>query len=135
MVLGLFNLFNWKRLLIEVAVVAALIAIGYWYFNHSQKKIATLEANNAKLTVAVDLQKKTIDSLEEFMAKQARIYYGLQQDLAAAETENAELVSKIAQQDLDSMARLTPDILENTINEDSRRAIQELMDITGAKKP
>lgn len=132
--LGIFSLFNWKRLLIEVAVVGSLLAIGYWYFNYSQTKIAALESDKAKLTVAVDVQKKTIDSLQKFMSKQAQNLTDLQKELADAESERAKLAAKLAKHDLEELARKKPGLIENIINQASNKEIQDLENMTGAKK-
>jgi len=131
--LGIFNLFNWKRLLIEVVVVASLLAVGYWYFNYSQARIAALEADKAKLTVAVDLQKKTIESLQEFMSKQAENLTELQKELAAAESEKAKLSAKLAKHNLEELARSKPGLIENIINAASNKELQDLKNMTGAK--
>lgn len=126
-------MFNWKRLLIEVAVVASLLAIGYWYFNYSQSKIAVLEADKAKLSVAVDIQKKTIDSLQNFISKQAQNLTDLQKDLAAAETEKSKLAAKLSKHNLEELARSKPGLIENRMNAASNREIQDLRNMTGAK--
>jgi hypothetical protein len=132
--LGIFSLFNWKRLLIEVAVVGSLLAIGYWYFNFSQAKIAALESDKAKLTVAVDVQKKTIDSLQKFMSKQAQNLTDLQKELADAESERAKLAAKLAKHDLEELARKKPGLIENIINQASNKEIQDLKNMTRSKK-
>lgn len=132
--LGIFSLFNWKRLLIEVAIVGSLLTIGYWYFNYSQAKIAALESDKAKLTVAIDVQKKTIDSLQKFMSKQAQNLTDLQKELADAESERAKLAAKLAKHDLEELARKKPGLIENIINQASNKEIQDLKNITGAKK-
>ena len=132
---GIFNLFNWKRLLVEVVIVASLVAVGYWYFNYSQTKIAALEADKAKLTVAVDLQKKTIASLQSFITKQAENFTSLQKELADAEKEKANLAAKLAEHDIEALARAKPGLIEKVFNEGSKKAAQDLMNMTGAKNP
>lgn len=128
------DLFNWKRLLIEIAIIAVLVGVGYWYFNYSQNKISILEANLAKMTVAVDEQKKAIVALQAFNAKQAKDITQLQGGLSAAEAESAALAAKLAKHNIEELARAKPKLMEKRFNSGSNKAIQELMDITGAKK-
>ena len=45
-------------------LMAAMAGLGYWYYNDTQKKMAILHENNAKLETATKIQKETIKQIE-----------------------------------------------------------------------
>ena len=54
----------------------AVMAGGFiLYYKHTQKTIATLHQNNAKLEGAVESQKAAIESMDENFTKQSKLYY------------------------------------------------------------
>ena len=49
-----------KIAMIMIVVMAVVLGGFYWYYQDSQKKLAVLQENNAKLEVSVQTQKETI---------------------------------------------------------------------------
>ena len=57
-----------KIAMIMIIVMAVVLGGFYWYYQDSQKKLAVLQENNAKLEVSVQTQKETIEQhLEDFL--------------------------------------------------------------------
>lgn len=108
--------------------VAVALAIGAaaWYWHYSQNKIQELIAQNAVLTVAVDEQKKTINAMREFQAKQAKDIGDLQTNLSASEERRARLEAIFARHDMNALARKDPKAIEQRMNRASERMVKEL---------
>ena len=104
----------------------------YFYFNWSQNKIQTLEGNNAKITAAVEEQKKTIDSLQTFYKKQNDNIIELQNSLQQANDEKAQLENKFLKHDLEALARKDPKAIELRINKATIKAFRDIETFTGA---
>lgn len=54
-----------KIALMMGVLMAAMAGLGYWYYNDTQKKMAILHENNAKLETATKVQKETIKRMED----------------------------------------------------------------------
>lgn len=130
----MFALPNLSKILIEILFVLALVGIGYWYFTYSQDKIQTLEANQAKLLAAVTEQTNTINSLQKFMNDQAANISNLQSSMSDAEAAKAKTETQVNQDDLAGLARKNPSDLEKRINDDSKKALQDLLNSIGGGK-
>lgn len=117
---------SWKIYLGIGIATLAMLALGYWYFTWSQDKIAQLEADKAKLELAVQEQKQTIDSMKAFQAKQAADLGKLQGDLSDSESEKNRLAALLAKHNLTELARQKPGLIEKRINDASKKMLQEL---------
>ena len=53
-----------KIALMMGVLMAAMAGLGYWYYNDTQKKMAILHENNAKLETATKVQKEAIKQME-----------------------------------------------------------------------
>ena len=59
--------------MIMIVVMAVVLGGFYWYYQDSQKKIAVLQGNNAKLEVSVQTQRETIEQHLEDAQKASRL--------------------------------------------------------------
>jgi len=117
-------------------VIMAVMAGGfYFYYKDTQKTIAILQQNNAKLEVAVESQKAAIASMDENFDKQAKLVGNLQTKLSDAEDGYKKLSSKLRRHDLEELSRAKPGLMEKKINKGTARLILELEEISGVKKP
>lgn len=124
------------KLAIMSFVVMAVMAGGFiLYYKDSQAKIAALHENNAKLETAVSSQKEAIKSMEENFQKQAQLVGNLQNKLSEAEDGYKKLSSKLRRHDLEELSRAKPALMEKKINQGTTNLINELEEISGAKKP
>lgn len=123
------------KLAIVSFVVMAVMAGGFiLYYKHTQKTIATLHQNNAKLEGAVESQKAAIKSMDENFTKQAQLVGNLQNKLSEAEDGYKKLSSKLRRHDLEELSRAKPALMEKKINQGTTNLINELEEISGAKK-
>ena len=124
------------KLAIMSFVIMAVMAGGFiLYYKHTQKTIATLHQNNAKLEGAVESQKAAIKSMDENFTKQSILVGDLQIKLSEAEDGYKKLSSKLRRHDLEELSRAKPGLMENRINKGTARLILELEEISGVKKP
>lgn len=132
--LGLLTGFlgKFKIYLIMAGVMALMLAGFYWYFNWSQDKIAILAANNAKLEVAVQEQKQTIEEMLAFQKKQIQDITSLQKDLNETTKYKNDLEEKLAKHDLEMLARKKPGLIEKRINDATRQIFDQIETETGA---
>lgn len=117
--------------------IALLIVVGAFgaYFKYSQDTIATLEQDKAKLTVAVDLQKKTIEDMKAQFAQQAGAITDLQKSMNANTSAQMDLQRKLQTHNLNKAAGANPADIEARINKGTANAFGDLESFTSGKPP
>jgi chromosome segregation ATPase len=105
----------------------------YWYFNWSQERIALLQENNAKLTVAVEEQKQAIAAIQKHAEEQAQQMNELQKGLNEANSARRDLEEKFLKFDLEQLARKDSQDLERKMNNATDRAFRQIEGDTGGK--
>ena len=113
-----------------------LIVVGgmfYWYFDHSQKIIHQLEADRAKLEVAVQSQTDAISALQLHARDQAAQVTELQTNLNTANSYRDTLEKKLRDHDLTMLARAKPKLIEDRMNAATAAIWNDLETITGGK--
>ena len=111
-----------------------LIVVGgmfYWYFDHSQKIIHQLEADNATLIVSVQSQKDAISALQLHARDQATQVTELQNNLNTANSYRDTLEKKLRDHDLTVLARAKPKLIEDRMNAATAAVWNDLETITG----
>jgi hypothetical protein len=111
-----------------------LIVVGgmfYWYFDHSQKIIHQLEADRAKLELAVQSQTDAISALQLHARNQATQMTELQTNLNTANSYRDILEKKLRDHDLTMLARAKPKLVENRMNAATAAVWNDLETITG----
>ena len=103
-------------------VMAAMVAGGYWYYNDTQARIATLTENNAKLETAVATSEATIDALQADYAKMAATNEQLNNEFANIRRQNQVLSDKLSRHDLGVLGASKPGLVERVINGASDKA-------------
>lgn len=110
--------------LIGVFSVVLVIILGgfYWYYQNSQKTIATLTGNVARLEVATQMQTETINSLQADFELANQELTRVNTALMETREQNRQLVDRLAKHDLGYLAESRPELVERTINRASDRA-------------
>lgn len=83
-----------KLVLIMFVIMSVVGGIGYWYYQDTQKKLAILHENNAKLEVAATIQTEAINALEEDIAVAKEVQKKVEKEFAAARIEVSNLEDK-----------------------------------------
>lgn len=113
-----------------------LVVVGgmfYWYFDHSQKIIHQLEADRAKLEIAVQSQRDAISALQLHAKDQATQVTELQTNLNTANSYRDTLEKKLRDHDLTALARAKPELIEDRMNAATAAVWADLEAITGGK--
>jgi len=107
---------------IMFAIIITMGGLGYWYYTDTQKTIAVLTENNAKLNVAVETNEATITAITaDFKAANEEITR-VNAEFAATRQQNNILADKLAKHDLELLAASRPDSIERLINGGSAAA-------------
>ena len=107
---------------ILLIVIMTMSGIGYWYYTDTQKTIAVLTENNAKLELAVATNEETIKSMAaDFAAANAELKR-VNNEFAAIRQQNNRLASKLADVDLALLAANKPESIERAVNRGTANA-------------
>ena len=93
--------------------------------------MAILQENNAKLTVAVQVNEETIKVMKEHDTQQAAQINELQEGLNRATQDRKDLEAKFRNKDISAMGRKDAKLLEDKINRATQRAFDDLEKTTG----
>ena len=66
------------------AIMIALGGVGYWYYTDTQKKLAILHENNAKLETATKIQTETINKMQADVKLASQLAVEAQKELQVA---------------------------------------------------
>jgi len=114
-------------------VILVMGGIGYWYYTDTQKTIATLTSNNAKLELAVATNEETINSLQADYALMAQENNRLNEAYSEIRRQNSRLSSKLADMDLGLLAAEKPDSIERAVNNGTINALRCYELLSGAE--
>jgi hypothetical protein len=117
---------------ILLIVIMTMSGIGYWYYTDTQKTIAVLTENNAKLELAVATNEETIKSMAaDFAAANAELKR-VNNEFAAIRQQNNRLASKLADFDLGLLAASKPASIERAVNTGTANASRCFELLSGA---
>ena len=109
--------------------------LGYWYYQDTQARIATLRDNNAKLTVAAETSKETIGRLQADAAQFEQTNIQLREQLNEAEAYSDELAGKLRRHNLTVLTLQKPGLIESRVNNATAKLFDEMETITGKPVP
>ena len=116
---------------IIIAVVGSMVAaVGLLYYRDTQKRISTLQQNNAKLEVAVQSKEAALNEMTANFEKQARLNKELSGKLEDAEKDQDDLRSKLQKHDLTRLSIGKPGMMEKRINDDTKKLFSDFESIT-----
>ena len=116
---------------IIIAVVGSMVAtVGLLYYRDTQKRISTLQQNNAKLEVAVQSKETALNEMTANFEKQSRLNKELSGKLDDAEKDQDDLRSKLQKHDLTRLSIGKPGMMEKRINDDTKKLFSDFESIT-----
>ena len=96
--------------------------IAYWYYHDTQKKMAILHENNAKLEVAAAIQTQAIESLEQDIIEAKEITKRTEQQFIAARAQVDDLRDKfdktsalLGKRDIGTLAQAKPKVIAKVV--------------------
>ena len=120
-------------LLIVLGLLAGVGYGAYYYYNDTQKRLATLRDNNAKLEVVNKENQATIKMMKDNYEKQSKLNKELSAKLKDAEVYGNELRKKLSKIDLPAASLNRPEATEKRINDASQKVLDILESITARK--
>jgi septal ring factor EnvC (AmiA/AmiB activator) len=105
-----------KGMMIMGAVMATMAGGFYFYYQDSQKRMAVLQANNAKLETAVQINEETITTLQADYAKANAELNRINNEFQKIREQNKELSNRLAKHDLGLLGSEKPALVERIIN-------------------
>ena len=117
-------------LIVVLGLVGGVVYGGYYYYKDTQARIATLTENSAKLEVAAQTQKNTIDTLLADAKKYEKLNKELNIKLDAANKYKRSLLSKLRKINLQKLSAEEPADREKKINNASKRLLESFESTT-----
>ena len=106
-------------------IVAMVLAFGTYYWL-TEKRLATLTENNAKLSIAAQTNQQTIDKLTQDYEQQQELNSELRVKLTAAEAYGDELAKKFREHDLTMLTLKKPGLIERRVNSATQKILDDL---------
>ena len=119
-------------LIVVFGLVGGAVYGGYYYYKDTQARIQVLTENNSKLEVAAQTQNQTIDTLVKDAQKYASLNNELQSRLDSANDYKNELIGKLRKHDLARLSLQKPGLVEEKINNGTKRLFEKFERITSA---
>ena len=117
-------------LIIVLGLVGGVVYGGWYYYKDTQARIQILTENSAKLEVATQQQEMTISTLVDDAEKYRELNKDLNIKLEAANDYKNELISKLRKHDLSRLSQLKPGLVENRINNGTKKLFESFESIT-----
>lgn len=116
--------------LVVVGLVGGVCYGGYYYYKDTQERIQALAANNAKLTVAKQMQDETINTMIEDREKFESLNKELQAKLDKANSYKDVLIGKLRKHNLVVLSLKKPALVEKRINNGTKKLLRSLEEIS-----
>ena len=117
-------------LIIVLGLVGGVVYGGWYYYKDTQARIATLTENSAKLEVAAQTQKQTIDTLVADAKKYEKLNSELHTKLGKANDYKNTLLGKLRKHNLTKLSAQKPTLMERKINNASKRLLESFESLT-----
>ena len=111
-----------SKILIGI-IVAMILAFGGYYWL-TEKRLATLTENNAKLTIAARTNQDTIDKLTKDYEQQQELNEELNVKLQASEAYGDALAKKLREHDLTMLTLKKPGLIERRVNSATKKIFE-----------
>lgn len=122
------------KIYLLIIVIGIIGVVGYgakYYYDTTQKTIATLRENNVKLETAVETAEQSVETLQQDMVKIGKLNKSLTKSLQKAEAYGDELRNKLSKLNLVVEALKDSKSLEGKMNGATANLWRSLMEDTG----
>ena len=106
-------------------IVAMVLAFGTYYWL-TEKRLAVLTENNAKLSIAATTNQQTIDKLTTDFQQQQELNNELNIKLKASEAYGDNLAKKLREHDLTMLTLKKPGLIERRVNSATQKILNDL---------
>ena len=123
------------KLYLTIAVVTLIGGVvygGFYVYQDKQKRIATLQQNNAKLEVVAKENEQVVRTMRVETARLNDLNRSLQGKLSRAEESRERLLTRLQEINLNKESMVNPVEIEKRINDGTDKMFDDLESITSA---
>ena len=123
------------KLYLTIAVVTLIGGVvygGFYVYQDKQKRIATLQQNNAKLEVVAKENEQVVRNMRVETARLNDLNKSLQGKLSRAEESREKLLTRLQEINLKKESMINPIEIEKRINDGTDKMFDDLESITSA---
>ena len=123
------------KLYLTIAVVTLIGGVvygGFYVYQDKQKRIATLQQNNAKLEVVAKEHEQVVRTMRVETARLNDLNRSLQGKLSRAEESRERLLTRLQEINLKKESMVNPVEIEKRINDGTDKMFDDLESITSA---
>jgi hypothetical protein len=123
-------MFKLHMMVIVVGLVGGVVYGGFYFYQDAQKRIATLQQNNAKLEVVAKENEQVVRSMRVETARLNDLNKSLQGKLSRAEESREKLLTRLQEINLKKESMINPIEIEKRINDGTDKMFDDLESIT-----
>lgn len=116
-------------------IMCGMGAVGYFYYNDTQDRLAQLRENNTRLEIAAKTSQETIGRMQADAAQFEEANTKLRAELSQAEEYSDDLASKLRRHNLTVLTLQKPGLIETRVNNATAKLFDEMENITGKSTP
>ena len=125
-------MFKLHMMVIVVGLVGGVVYGGFYFYQDAQKRIATLQQNNAKLEVVAKENEQVVRTMRVETARLNDLNKSLQGKLSRAEESRERLLTRLQEINLKKESMINPIEIEKRINDGTDKMFDDLESITSA---
>ncbi len=125
-------MFKLHMMVIVVGLVGGVVYGGFYFYQDAQKRIATLQQNNAKLEVVAKENEQVVRTMRVETARLNDLNKSLQGKLSKAEESRERLLTRLQEINLKKESMINPIEIEKRINDGTDKMFDDLESITSA---
>ena len=125
-------MFKLHMMVIVVGLVGGVVYGGFYFYQDAQKRIATLQQNNAKLEVVAKENEQVVRTMRVETARLNDLNRSLQGKLSRAEESRERLLTRLQEINLKKESMVNPVEIEKRINDGTDKMFNDLESITSA---
>ena len=123
-------MFKLHMMVIVIGLVGGVVYGGFYFYQDAQKRIATLQQNNAKLEIVAKENGQVVKSMRVETARLNDLNSNLQGKLSRAEESREQLLTRLQEINLKKQSMVNPVEIEKRINDGTDEMFNDLESIT-----
>ena len=123
-------MFKLHMMVIVIGLVGGVVYGGFYFYQDAQKRIATLQQNNAKLEIVAKENERVVKRMKTETTRLNDLNTNLQGKLSKAEESREKLLTRLQEINLKKESMLNPIEIEKRINDGTDKMFDDLESLT-----